>query len=77
MRGDFSVSLGPGAVICEVRTDTAITESNLGLQDVVAGHGGTHSPALGDIAPLTSGTDLLGVTSNATKLEVDLTALDR
>ena len=77
MRGDFRVRLGPGAVISEVGTDTTIAESNLRLQDVVAGHRGTDAPTLGDIAPLTSGTDLLGMASNATKLEVDLTALDR
>lgn len=77
MRGDFSVGLGPGAVISEVGTDTTITKGNLRLQDVVAGHGGTDAPTLGDIAPLTGGTDLLGVASNATQLEVDLTALDR
>ena len=77
MCGDFCVRLGTGAVISEVGTDTTITESNLRLQDVVAGHGGTDAPALGDITPLTGGTNLLGVASNATKLEVDLTALDR
>ena len=77
MRGNFSVGLGPGAVISEVGTDPTIAESNLRLQDVVAGHGGTDAPTLSDIAPLTSGTDLLGVASNATQLEVDLTTLDR
>jgi len=77
MCGDFCVRLGTGAVISEVRTDTTITESNLRLQDVVAGHGRTDAPTLGDITSLTGGTNLLGVASNATKLEVDLTALDR
>lgn len=77
MGGDFGVGLGARAIVGEVRTNPAVAEGNLRLKDVVAGDRRTGTPTLGDIAALTRRTDLLGVASDATELEVDLAALDR
>lgn len=77
MGGDFGVGLGARAIIGEVGPNPAVAEGNLRLEDVVAGDRRTGTPTLGDITALTGGTDLLGVASDATELEVDLTALDR
>jgi hypothetical protein len=77
MGGDFGVGLGARAIVGEVRTNPAVAEGNLRLKDVVAGDRRTGTPTLGDIAALTRRTDLLGVASDATELEVHLTTLDR
>jgi hypothetical protein len=67
---------GAGAIVGEVRTDAAFAEEDRLLQDVVASHGGADAITAGDIAALPGWTDLLGVTTHATKGDVDRTPLD-
>jgi hypothetical protein len=68
--------LGAGAIVGEVRTDTAFAEEDWILLDVVAGHGGADAITAGDVATLPGRTDLLGMAADATEGDVDRASLD-